>query len=167
MRDSIYSSKIELRKSKIHGIGAFAITEITKGEVVFVKNGYILKNEEKCSHSIIDCYWPINDNYVLGARTDDECDKVKLFINHSCDPNCGLQGINVGVAIRDIAANEEITFDYAMLDNEEYSFNCGCGSLKCRDIITGYDWKEPKIQEKYSGYFVDYLQEKIDCNFQK
>lgn len=162
MRGSIYSSKVELRESIINGIGAFAISKIKKGEVVFVKNGYILKNEDKCSHSIIDCYWPINDKYVLGARTDAECDEVKLFINHSCNPNCGLQGINVGVAIRDIMKDEEITFDYSMLDNEEYSFECSCGSSNCRGIITGYDWKIPAIQKKYNGYFVDYLQEKID-----
>lgn len=164
MRESIYSSKIELRKSNIHGIGAFAKAKILKGEIVFVKNGYILKKEEKCSHSVIDCYWPIDDEYVLGARTDNECDKVKLFINHSCDPNCGLQGINVGVAMRDIAPNEEITFDYAMLDNEEYSFKCGCGSTECRGIVTGHDWKKIDIQKKYGNNFVDYLHEKIESN---
>lgn len=161
MINSIYSSKIELKKSEIHGKGAFAKTAIAKGEIVFVKNGHILPNAEKCSHSVIDCYWPIDDEYVLGARTDDECEKVKLYINHSCDPNCGLQGINVGVAIRDIAAGEEITFDYSMLDNEEYSFICTCGSPRCRQIITGYDWQKPEVQKKYVGYFVDYLQEKI------
>lgn len=162
MRESIYSSKIELRKSNIHGLGAFAKVKILKGEIVFVKNGYILKKDEKCSHAIIDCYWPIDDNYVLGARTDNECNKVKLFINHSCAPNCGLQGINVGIALRDISANEEITFDYAMLDDEEYTFKCGCGSSICRGIITGYDWKKTEIQKKYSNYFVDYLKEKME-----
>lgn len=164
MKGSIYSSKIELRKSKIHGTGTFAKTAIIKGEVLFVKNGHILPNEEKCSNSVIDCYWPIDDYHVLGAKTEDECDKVKLFINHSCNPNCGLQGINVGLAIRDIAAGEEITFDYATLDNEDYSFACKCGNSECRGTITGYDWKKPELQEKYRDYFVDYLQEKIDSN---
>lgn len=166
MKGSIYSSKIELRKSKIHGMGAFAKESIMKGEVLFVKNGHILLNEEKYSNAVIDCYWPIDDAHVLGARTDDECDKVKLFINHSCDPNCGLQGINVGIAMRDIDADEEITFDYSTLDNENYSFVCSCGSPKCRGMITGYDWKKPELQEKYRNYFVDYLQEKIDFNLE-
>lgn len=164
MISSIYSSKIELKKSDIHGIGAFAKATIIKGEIVFVKNGHILPNAEKCSHSIIDCYWPIDDEHVLGARTDDECEKVKLYINHSCDPNCGLQGINVGIAIRDIVMGEEITFDYSTLDNEEYSFICTCGSPQCRKVITGYDWKKLEVQRKYGEYFVDYLQEKIDSN---
>lgn len=162
MHSSIYSSKIELRKSTIHGTGTFAKTSIAKGEVLFVKNGHILQNEKKYSDSVIDCYWPIDDCYVLGAITHDECKKVKLFINHSCDPNCGLQGINVGLAMRDIDEDEEITFDYSTLDNEDYSFICSCGSPKCRGIVTGYDWKKPEIQERYKNYFVDYLQEKID-----
>lgn len=163
MVDSIYSSKVTIKKSKIHGEGVFCVEQINAGEIVFVKNGHILTKEEKCSKSVIDCYWPLDDNYVLGARKEDECDKVKLFINHSCEPNCGLVGLNVGVAMRTIEVGEEITFDYAMLDNEEYSFTCSCNSSYCRKNITGFDWKRKDLQEKYKGFFVKYLQEKIDC----
>lgn len=162
MIGSIYSTKLELRDSAIHGSGIFAKAPIKKGEILFVKNGHILRNEEKYSHSVIDCYWPIDDGHVLGAQTDVECDTVKLFINHSCDPNCGLKGINTGIAMRNISSGEEITFDYSTLDNEDYSFKCCCGSSQCRGVVTGYDWKKPEIQKKYRGFFVDYLQEKID-----
>lgn len=162
MKGSIYSSKLELHVSSIHGYGTFAKENISKGELLFVKNGQIIPCQEKYSRSVIDCYWPIDDKYVLGTRSEDAYDKVKLFINHSCNPNCGLQGINTGIATRDIVAGEEITFDYAMLDNEPYSFNCSCGSANCRKIITGFDWKKPEIQAMYAGYFVDYLQDKID-----
>ena len=165
MIDSIYSSKVTVKKSTIHGDGAFCVEKINKGEIVFVKNGHILTKEEKCSKSVIDCYWPIDDLYVLGAKEETECDRVKLFINHSCDPNCGLVGLNVGIAMRDINIGEEITFDYAMLDNEDYVFNCSCGSEFCRKIITGFDWKKPYLQSKYKGYFVNYLQEKIDKEY--
>lgn len=162
MIDSIYSSKVSIMESDIHGKGVFCIEKIKKGEIVFVKNGHILSNEEKCSKSVIDCYWPIDDNLVLGAKNENECTKIKLFINHSCSPNCGLIGINAGVAMRDIEVGEEITFDYAMLDNEDYAFNCTCGSLNCRKVITGYDWMNKSLQIRYKGYFVKYLQEKID-----
>lgn len=35
-----------------------------------------------------------------------------LYTNHSCDPNIGLQGQIVFVAMRDIAAGEELTHDW-------------------------------------------------------
>lgn len=163
MISSVYSKKIEICSSHIHGSGTFAVDRINKGEILFVKNGHILNRNKKYSRTVIDCYWPIDDDYVLGAKSDEDYDGIKLFINHSCNPNCGLMGLNVGVAMRDIEVGEEITFDYAMLDNEDYSFECCCGSGNCRHRITGYDWKKKELQKKYRGYFVDYLQMKIDA----
>ena len=49
--------------------------------------------------------------------------------------------------------DEELTVDYAFIDNEEYSFECACGSSNCRGTITGYDWKIKQLQEKYYDYF--------------
>ena len=66
------------------------------------------------------------------------------------------------IAIRDIQPNEELTIDYAFIDNENYSFECHCGSRHCRHIITGHDWKIKKLQVKYYPYFAQYLKDKID-----
>jgi len=82
-------------------------------------------------------------------------------VNHSCDPNCGLHGEITFVALRDIHVGDELTFDYAMVDNESYEFACSCGSPNCRKIVTGYDWKIKKLQNKYTTYFAHYLLEKI------
>ena len=41
-----------------------------------------------------------------------------MFINHSCDPNCeteDMSGRIFVVAIRDIAAGEELTYEYNLL----------------------------------------------------
>ena len=57
------------------------------------------------------------------------------------------------VAIRDIAAGEELTIDYAMTDDEPYEMECQCGSETCRKLITGTDWQKPELQKKYDGYF--------------
>ena len=43
---SVMSSKVEVRNSPIHGKGMFAKTNIEKGEVVFIKGGYILSKDE-------------------------------------------------------------------------------------------------------------------------
>jgi len=66
------------------------------------------------------------------------------------------------VARKDIDVGEEITIDYAMMESSDYSFKCNCGFLKCRGVVTGNDWKIPELQNRYSGYFSGYLQEKID-----
>ena len=81
------------------------------------------------------------------------------FTNHSCDPNIGVQGQIIFVAIRDIQAGEELTHDWAMTDDATSESECNCGSPHCRKIITGQDWKD--LQEKYGDYMSWYLREKI------
>ncbi len=66
------------------------------------------------------------------------------------------------VALRDIMPDEELTIDYAFIDNEDYSFECNCGNPQCRHIITGFDWKIRELQQKYYPYFAQYLKDKID-----
>lgn len=162
MRKSIYSVKTELRESSIHGTGLFARVTIAKGEILFVKNGHIMLNNERCFEKAVEYDWPLSDKYTLGAKEKSERDVIKLYINHSCNPNCGLMGLNAGVAMRDIPPDTEITFDYAMLDNEDYSFECSCGSKDCRKTITGFDWKHFDLQNRYHGYFSNNIQERIN-----
>ena len=61
------------------------------------------------------------------------------FINHSCEPNAGLriEGTTVDLhAIRDIAAGEEILFDYSTtLDEDDFTMSCQCGAPSCRETI--------------------------------
>ena len=95
--------------------------------------------------------------YPLGAAD---------FINHSCDPTVGFLGQIGLVAMRDIAADEEITFDYAMCLHSipgisRYEMQCSCGSGRCRKVITEDDWMIPELQRRYSGYFQLYLQDKM------
>jgi hypothetical protein len=85
------------------------------------------------------------------------------LINHSCNPNVGLSGQISLVAMRAIAAGEEITIDYAMADGSCYDeFFCSCGSAKCRGRVTGNDWRDPDLWERYRGFFSPYLQRRID-----
>ena len=61
-----------------------------------------------------------------------------------------------------IKKGEEITFDYAMTDDDpEDYFECNCGVKNCRKMITGNDWKMKSLQKKYRGYFSLYIQEQI------
>ncbi|HPO87502.1 MAG TPA: SET domain-containing protein-lysine N-methyltransferase [Candidatus Hydrogenedentes bacterium] len=161
---SYTSPKTKLGQSKIGGIGTFAASDIKKGEIVFVKGGHIVERHNLFFSEKINSYLPISDNLYLGALAPDEEDEIKLFVNHSCDPNCGLRGEITFVAMRDINKGEELTFDYAMVDNEENEFVCNCGSEHCRKIITGYDWKIKELQEKYTIFFARYLLDKINSS---
>lgn len=86
------------------------------------------------------------------------------FINHSCEPNAGLDGQIAIVALRRILPGEEVTIDYAMCDGTPYDeFDCACGSPMCRGKVTGDDWRDPALWERYAGHFSPYLQRRIDA----
>jgi SET domain-containing protein len=58
-----------------------------------------------------------------------------MFLNHSCDPNCETEEENGRVwimAIRDIAAGEELVYDYHLYDGEADDARCHCGAANCR-----------------------------------
>ncbi len=162
MLKSVLSNKVEIRTNSLNGKGIFAKENIKKGEIVFIKGGHILTRDEIFSSGVINSYFPISDEYFLGATNKDEEDQIKLYQNHSCNPNVGLHGEITFIAMRDIEKDEELTVDYAFIDNEDYSFECTCGSNNCRKIITGFDWKIKELQDKHYEYFAQYLKDKID-----
>lgn len=161
---SYISQKVIIHDSKIHNLGMFTRCIIEKGEIVFIKGGHIVSKSELYFVEPISSYLPIDDEFFIGAVTKEE-EGVKLFVNHSCEPNCGLRGEITFVAIRRIQAEEELTCDYAMIDNENYEFECNCGSNACRKKITGFDWKIKGLQVKYSGYFARYLIDKMTSEY--
>lgn len=157
------SSKIEEKNSPIDGRGLFckAGESFKQNEVVMIKGGYELHKNQMAFSKVIDSYLPISDDLFLAAKTENEEKDVKLCINHSCNPNVGMLNERTFVAIRAISGGEELTIDYAFVDNEEYSFTCKCGASNCRGQITGYDWEKSDLQKKYFEYFSPYLQHKI------
>lgn len=161
---SVVTPKVVVKESVINGIGMFAKQAIKKDEVVYIKGGHILTQKEVYSSSVINSYLPIDDNYYIAAILPEEEEKIKLYNNHSCNPNCGMRGDVTFVAIRDIECGEELTIDYAMIDNEDYKFECHCGEENCRGIVTGKDWRIKGLQKKYGKYFASYLKEKIQDN---
>jgi hypothetical protein len=72
-----------------------------------------------------------------------------------------MRGEITFVAMRDICAGEELTHDWAMTDDDDYSIECNCGAPECRKTLTGKDWQGRDLQERYAGYFSAYLARKI------
>ena len=158
---SVLSDKVIIKDSGINRRGMFADAKIQKGEFVFAKGGHLVKRNEIFSDGVINSYHPIGNGYYLAAVASEEEEQVKLYINHSCNPNCGLHGEISFVAIRDIEAGKELTIDYAFLDDEDYSFECSCGEGNCRHTVTGYDWRKFDSKDPLFEYFAVYLKDKI------
>jgi uncharacterized protein len=161
---SYRSPKTEVRESKIHGRGLFAIADIAKNEIVAVKGGHIVDGKtlrEKITPMLGPVEIQIDDNLFIAPVTEEERELSMLYLNHSCDPNLGVRGDITFVATRDIRAGEELTHDWAMTDDDDYSLECNCGASNCRKILTGKDWQRPDLQKRYAGYFSAYLARKI------
>jgi SET domain-containing protein len=160
---SYRSPKTAVRLSRIVGRGLFANSAIPTGEVVCVKGGHLLTKAEFAQYKSVanDAELQIADELFLAPVSEAEFEDVMMFLNHSCEPNVGIQGQIVFVAMRDIAAGEELTLDYATIDLDTEPMACRCGAAGCRRLITGQDWQKPQLQEKYGSYFAWYLLEKI------
>jgi SET domain-containing protein len=160
---SYLSPKTAVQDSPIHGRGLFAREPIRRGEIVCVKGGSIFNGSVRRSLQPLlgAAEIPIADDLFIGPRSPEEREGAMIFSNHSCDPNIGVQGQIVFVALRDIAAGEELTHDWATTDDDDYEMVCRCGAANCRQIVTGQDWRQPALQAKYRHCMSWYLQEKI------
>ena len=153
--------KAEAKPAGDKGWGSFAVEPIAAGETVAAFGGYIVPlavlntfSHDRQSRSIqVDA-----DLYLVSGETPDSGD----MLNHSCEPNCGLSGQLLLIAMRDIAPGEELCFDYAMCDASDYDeFRCLCGAANCREIVTGSDWRDEGLRTKYAGWFSPYLARRI------
>lgn len=160
---SYRSPKTEVRASEIHGRGLFATAAISSDEIVAVKGGHIVTRDQitDIRARLGPVEIQIDNDLFIAPVTNEERELSMLYTNHSCDPNTGLRGEITFVALRDIRRGEELTHDWAMTDNDDYSVECNCRSSRCRGTITGRDWQQPELQARYRGYFSAYLARKI------
>jgi SET domain-containing protein len=84
-------------------------------------------------------------------------------LNHSCEPSLGWADDHTLVAIRDVAAGEELTLDYAtVITDPDFVMMCHCETYRCRQVIEGTDWKIPQLQQRYAGHWAPHVQRLID-----
>jgi hypothetical protein len=97
---------------------------------------------------------------AVGAPVD--ADMAEL--NHSCDPTLVVWGDEPTlVAFRDVVAGEELTVDYATLTADPAMLvRCHCESYRCRQMVTGDDWRIPQVQWRYAGHFAPAVQRLVD-----
>jgi SET domain-containing protein len=159
--------KAQMRVTPGKGSGSFAISQISKGEIVASFGGNVINQIELTNYSAdrVSRSLQLNsDSYLLSGETPEAGD----MINHSCEPNCGIAGTSSVQTLRDIEIGEELTFDYAMSDSSQYDeFSCSCRKEECRGKITGTDWQKENLQTKYKNYFSSYIEKLIKLSHSK
>ena len=164
--ESYVSPSVERRDTPGKGVGLFAIKPIKKDEVVSISGGVIVEQGSETYNLLKSEYgdyaYSIHDQFIIvPLNPADPSDDWRM--NHCCEPNCGVKGQIIFVALKDIEVNEELTFDYAMTESDpEYFIDLRCDKVTCRKRFSGNDYKRPELQKKYKGYFSNYIQEKIN-----
>lgn len=86
------------------------------------------------------------------------------FVNHSCAPCVKIDfGNNAMVALRDIQAGEEVTFNYLTTEYRMAEpFKCACGAADCRGTIAGFSALTRQQQAELRHHLSDYLAGLVD-----
>jgi len=87
-----------------------------------------------------------------------------VYANHSCQPNCGFNAAYAFFALRDIAAGEELVWDYSTsMFEHNWNMKCQCGSALCRKIVRDFNLLPSKLQQEYLrlGIVLPYIVEAV------
>ncbi|MCF3651070.1 SET domain-containing protein [Synoicihabitans lomoniglobus] len=133
--------------STVHGTGLYASEPIPKGTRVIEYVGDKITKAESDRREAArlarqeqgddGCVYLFELNKRYDLDGDVEWNTARL-INHSCEPNCETENANGHIwisALRDIAADEELSYDYGFDWENWRDHPCRCGSPKCFGYI--------------------------------
>ncbi|HEY0759039.1 MAG TPA: SET domain-containing protein-lysine N-methyltransferase [Acidisarcina sp.] len=125
-----------IRSSAIHAAGCYTTAPIASGTRVVEYTGPRISKDEA---DILYETRPITYLFGLGdGEVVIDGHGTAMFINHSCDANCETDEADGRVwivAVRDIAAGEELTYDYNLYDGGDDLNLCNCGTATCRGTM--------------------------------
>lgn len=135
-RTASTTPRLLIRSSSIHAAGCYTLDPIPNGHRVLEYDGRRITKEVAD-----DRYADRPVTYLFGFG--DKGDVIDgfgtaMFLNHSCDPNCRTEesGGRVYIrAIRNIAANEELVYEYNLYDSDEEDADCYCNAQQCRGTM--------------------------------
>lgn len=148
----------EIKDTIVKGLGLFAKKDFKKDDFLFEFVGEIYESDlaqdlpsEVKNHGV----------GVFENRWIWDKDNYSYYINHSCDSNCGMNGLTKVVARRDIKAGEELTIDYALFEDCDWMLdNCLCGEKSCRKTPGRFKDMPEDVRKMYDKYISTWLQEK-------
>jgi len=118
------------------GYGVFATRPIPRGTITWVRDLLDQVIEPEKYHRLPALYKRKLERYAYVDRRGRWvlCWDLARSVNHSCSANCLSPGYEFEIAVRDIAAGEELTDEYGSLNLHE-SFECDCGAPDCRRTV--------------------------------
>jgi uncharacterized protein len=128
-----------VRSSSIHAAGCYTTRAIKKGSRIIEYDGprFTKKQaDERYADRFITYLFSCDKNTVIDGFG------TAMFINHSCDPNCESENFDGRIwvtAVRDIAAGEELTYEYNLHDSDDDDADCHCGAASCRGTMFSED----------------------------
>ena len=148
----------KVKKSNIDNKGLYAAKDIKDRTRIIEYKGKILTKKQvelnpKFDNDKAIYLFNLNKKYDLDG--DFKYNTARL-INHSCDPNCEVDGVGLKLwiyAIKDIKKNEELTYDYGFSFDKDYrDFPCRCGAKKCVGFIVNSQsrWRIKKSKKRKS-----------------
>ena len=145
---------VEVKKSGIEGTGLFAAKKISEG-----KTAIILKGKKVIFYSKNEADAQEGANWLgIGKNEWLEVSSPGVYLNHCCEPNCGIKGARTIVALREIQCGEEVTIDYSITESDPFwEMKCNCGSKKCRGTIRSIQSLPREILNKYLPYVPTYF----------
>jgi len=129
--------RLLIRSSSIHAAGCYTLDPVPRGQRILEYDGPRLSKtlaDERYANRIVTYLFGFGDNgdVIDGFGTG-------MFLNHSCAPNCESADRNGRVfitAIRDIAAGEELVYEYNLYDSDlADTADCYCGAPHCRGTM--------------------------------
>jgi uncharacterized protein len=127
------SELYEVKASSIHGMGVYARVDVAKGTRVLEYIGERITKEESLRRREGGNFFvfDVTEEFDIDGAVDWN---PARFINHSCAPNCEapMEDERIWIiALRDLKAGEELTFNYGY-DLEDYENHpCCCGTAQC------------------------------------
>lgn len=156
------SEGLVARRSPSEGFGLVATRPFPAGSLLCVWGGRVVSTARMLALPEVARRFALqidDDRYLVTPLTGIGAADL---VNHSCDPTALLAGADTLVARRDLVPGDEVTYDYATSDdNPHFGFVCRCGAIGCRGVVSGEDWRDPSLQERYGDAFSPYLLRRI------
>jgi len=122
--------RIVRRRSKLHGYGVYATERIAKNRRIIDYAGELVRTrdcaERETRYLAEGCIWTFRVNRTW-SRDAAVGGNIARFINHACRPNCWFEIADQTIwirASRNIAAGEELTYDYMTVG--DHTIKCRC-----------------------------------------
>ncbi|XP_045521362.1 histone-lysine N-methyltransferase 2C-like isoform X11 [Pieris brassicae] len=139
-----WRNNVYLARSKIQGLGLYAARDLEKHTMVIEYIGEIIRSELS---EIREKQYEARNRGIYMFRLDERrvvdatlCGGLARYINHSCQPNCVAETVEVDrhlriiiFAKRRISRGEELAYDYKFdIEDDAHKIMCMCGAPNCR-----------------------------------